>query len=270
MSLADLWKKQHKQNVPKPTQPTQPTAPPPAERKSLLEIAREAQAREAAMNAAATVTEDVPPEACFPKPADGYRLCLEASDTVGLTESKLGGVPYWETERPYPVDDDGNPMRLLLQLNMEELALHDERLPSCGLLQFFIAGDSTCNGAVIWHRAIAASAAVIDTPCMPTAEGFSPVKATARVRLERMTEETAADGHKLFGTPAFCQGDPRQQLSAEAAADYDTLLLQLDSDFNGGKPLVLWGDSGAAHYFINSDALKNCDFSKVLFYWDCY
>lgn len=45
---------------------------------------------------------------------------------------------------------------------------------------------------------------------------------------------------------------------------YDTLLLQMDSD-----EFVEWGDAGVANFFINSEALRNCDFSRVWYYWDC-
>lgn len=66
-------------------------------------------------------------------------------------------------------------------------------------------------------------------------------------------------GHKMLGYPNFTQKDPRRE-----GSPYDTLLLQIDSD-----NIVMWGDSGVANFFINSESLKNKDFSKVVYNWDC-
>lgn len=78
------------------------------------------------------------------------------------------------------------------------------------------------------------------------------------------TEEEAGFGHKIGGYPAFTQCDPRDEDS-----EYDFLLLQLDSDYDGDKTMIMWGDSGVGNFFINSEKLKNLDFSDVLYNWDC-
>ncbi len=78
-----------------------------------------------------------------------------------------------------------------------------------------------------------------------------------------------ADGHKMLGYPFFTQGDPRE-CNGEYEDYYDTLLLQLDSVYCKDRQLMIWGDSGIANFFINSRALKELDFSRVLYNWDCY
>ena len=70
---------------------------------------------------------------------------------------------------------------------------------------------------------------------------------------------------QLGGYPYFTQDDPRPG----QYEDFDTLLFQLDSDMPSGGDLVLWGDCGVGNFFINRDALKRRDFSKVLYNWDC-
>lgn len=77
-----------------------------------------------------------------------------------------------------------------------------------------------------------------------------------------LVNDAAEDGfgHKMLGIPSFTQCDPRR-----SAAHYDTLLFQMDSLGN-----IMWGDSGVANFFICSEALKNCDFSDILYNWDCY
>lgn len=70
-------------------------------------------------------------------------------------------------------------------------------------------------------------------------------------------------GHKIGGYPGFTQWDPR---SSEDT--HDALLFQLDSDM-GADWKILWGDCGIGNFFINWEKLKNCDFSDVLYTWDC-
>lgn len=70
-------------------------------------------------------------------------------------------------------------------------------------------------------------------------------------------------GHKIGGYPGFTQWDPR---SSEDT--HDVLLFQLDSDM-GTDWKILWGDCGIGNFFINWEKLKNCDFSDVLYTWDC-
>lgn len=75
-------------------------------------------------------------------------------------------------------------------------------------------------------------------------------------------------GHKLGGYPCFTQYDPREN-SAEYSK-YDTLLLQIDSDYSNGDTKVMFGDSGVCNFFIPGEKLKNRDFSDILYTWDCY
>ncbi|MCL2363386.1 MAG: YwqG family protein [Defluviitaleaceae bacterium] len=65
-----------------------------------------------------------------------------ARGAVGLTDSKFGGVPYFPAGMDYPCNPKGEPMRLLAQLNLNELPKLPD-FPQRGILQFFIVpGDS--------------------------------------------------------------------------------------------------------------------------------
>ncbi|MBD2042539.1 YwqG family protein [Microcoleus sp. FACHB-672] len=75
-------------------------------------------------------------------------------------------------------------------------------------------------------------------------------------------------GHRLGGYPEFIQSDPRENLPEEA--DPYILLLQIDSDDSGtDKIYIHWGDGGICNFFIKESALRNLDFSSVLYNWDC-
>ena len=74
--------------------------------------------------------------------------------------------------------------------------------------------------------------------------------------------------HKMFGYPFFTQNDPRTYLDSEGK--YDTLLFQLDSEYNedfGGTEI---GDGGVINFFINGKDLENLNFEDVLYWWDCF
>ncbi len=82
--------------------------------------------------------------------------------------------------------------------------------------------------------------------------------------IEEIFNDRRISGHKLLGYPDFAQEDPRKNSKYE---DY-ILLLQIDSDRIGNKS-IYWGDNGVANWFIHPEDLKNKDFSKVLYTWDC-
>ena len=79
-------------------------------------------------------------------------------------------------------------------------------------------------------------------------------------------DELSNDGHWILGYPYFTQSDPREYREDDY---YDTLLFQMDSDMADKRDYVLWGDCGVANFFINGEALKNKDFRKVMYNWDC-
>jgi len=68
--------------------------------------------------------------------------------------------------------------------------------------------------------------------------------------------------HKMLGYGFFTQNDPRY---VKKNRDYDTLLLQIDSD-----DYILWGDCGIGNFFIPKKSLIEKDFSNVLYNWDCF
>lgn len=62
-----------------------------------------------------------------------------------ITDSKFGGVPYWDMSMDYPKTEDGSLLMLLAQVNLDELNREGNnpgnKLPQSGMLQFFIAMD---------------------------------------------------------------------------------------------------------------------------------
>ena len=92
-----------------------------------------------------------------------------------------------------------------------------------------------------------------------------------RDALEKEINANASEygGHWILGHPSFIQNyDPRD--FNEAYEKYDTLLFQMDSDFDHAQcNYVLWGDAGTGNFFISREDLERRDFSDILYHADC-
>lgn len=74
----------------------------------------------------------------------------------------------------------------------------------------------------------------------------------------------AAD-HKIGGYPYFIKQDFREEFPH--LQHYDTLLLQIVSN---DAQQIMWGDSGIISFFINSEKLRQLDFSDIYFHLEEY
>lgn len=63
-----------------------------------------------------------------------------------LYQSKFAGLPYLPKTGELPKDTDGNPMKLLAQINFEELPSGLADFPEKGILQFFLAAEDEMMG----------------------------------------------------------------------------------------------------------------------------
>lgn len=234
----------------------------------------------------------------------------------GITDSKLGGLPYWSADMPYP-EYDGTKMSLLAQINLADI--ESDLLPAIGILQFFIAtGTPLIYGVnfkgpdqqetfrIVYHPDIK-EAIKIDAPCLEECEN-SPLHRSVALDLEpalsfmnmndlafpmiyhqvveRLFGEknpgeifqffenddmchieqelmfTPEPRHQVLGWPKFSQGDTRNE---EQYHRFDTVLLQLDSQFTDDGELLMWGDMGVANFLISEENLRKLDFSSVLY-----
>lgn len=78
--------------------------------------------------------------------------------------------------------------------------------------------------------------------------------------------QSTEPGTQIGGYPFFTQGDPRAY--DRSTRKYDVLLFQLNSGGTCGDE-IMWGDCGIANFFISAADLAACDFSHVMYTWDC-
>lgn len=77
-----------------------------------------------------------------------------------------------------------------------------------------------------------------------------------------------SQAHLISGYPYFTQHDPR--IYNDPDGEFDALLLQLDMDGSAEDGWsLMWGDAGVGNFFINRQCLKNLDFDRVWYNWDC-
>ena len=214
-----------------------------------------------------------------------------------IFESKIGGLGYIPHDKNFPTDSNGNQLRLLAQIECNKIQL--DGFMKTGLLQFWILNDDIC-GMDVWGTTNQDGFRVIYYPEVDRTvtkeeiegkfikneyddneEDWFPVFRESGMSFEKSEnryinyDEIEDDdeesweinsSHKVGGYPYFTQSDPRDEKQLEY---YDFLLFQLDTDCIGDEDVVMWGDSGVGNFFINSEKLKNCDFSDVLYNWDC-
>lgn len=73
-------------------------------------------------------------------------ITAKYSDSPNRLSSAFGGTPYWQADQDIPLDNNGNQLILLAQINFAEVPHHPD-LPTRGLLQFFIPRDDEQYGA---------------------------------------------------------------------------------------------------------------------------
>lgn len=233
------------------------------------------------------------------------RITAEKGKTLAW-ESKFGGNPYLPLGYEYPKDPEGNPLRLLAQINFEEMP-DIGMFPLQGILQLYISAGDDVYGMDFDQptsqekfRVVYIPEVIKDYSRLVKDFGFVgddgeylPIEAESKLqfkveyapvgtgdfRFEKLFNTTAYNlledelyewyekqyssaGHKMGGYAYFTQSDPRDYDYKE----YDILLLQIDTDCEAD---IMWGDSGVANFFIRPEDLKNLDFSKVLYNWDC-
>lgn len=137
-----------------------------------------------------------------------YRLVLNEERKPSITDSKIGGKPYWPAGKDFPADEQGKPMLMILQVNCAEAGLSTP-LPDHGMLQWFISLNREmmygCRGnydegagfRIVYHDVIGECAIPADIPTHDTVDDMlTPVK--REVAIDVTAEPTAMgvnDGH---------------------------------------------------------------------------
>ena len=138
-----------------------------------------------------------------------YRLVLNEERLPEALGSKIGGKPYWPVDKDYPVDEQGKPMLMLMQINCAQAGLQAP-LPEQGMLQWFISLNPElmygCRGnyvddgkgfKIVYHETIGENAAPSAVPTHDNVDDMlTPVKREVAIDVVRETTSmSVSDGH---------------------------------------------------------------------------
>ncbi len=161
------------------------------------------------MNHVSERAEHIAQEIARRTATEHYRLILNEERQPTDTDSKIGGKPYWPASKEYPVDEQGKPMLMVMQINCAQAGLKAP-LPENGMLQWFISlnpermygchGNFDENGSgcrIVYHDTISDNAAPSNVPTHATVdEMFTPVKRETAIDLvPEQTTMNVTDGH---------------------------------------------------------------------------
>lgn len=227
--------------------------------------------------------------------------CDLDKDPLDVKNSKFLGVPFVPEGMEYPTDKNGDPLVLIAQINFSELPLL-EGFPNEGILQLYFSTKEwwDMSGA---EKFIYITGAEVNKPQRSDLPSIDkdmhedlPVWKIHKLEFvktidtgssedcqfsfdfggkdywdfeESLSEDDkkafdgyfTGEGHKVGGYACFTQGDPRDYADDQ---QNDVQILQIDVDDE-----IMFGDSGIGHIFISPEHLKNREFDKSYFYWDC-
>ncbi|WP_415884217.1 YwqG family protein [Neptuniibacter sp. QD34_54] len=237
------------------------------------------------------------------------KLSPIAEHAKHVWSSKFGGKAYWPKCMDYPKSKAGEKLVLLAQLNFAELPNIDGYPVSGLLQFFIEDDDlygmdfdnpieevinSPSGYRVVYHSVIEMNTELLESD-LPTPHKDSYLPLTREFRVEGRVESEipsptdfrfekyacdpfdyeedlgeyiydnfSSEGSKVGGYACFTQEDPRK-LGTDGRW---VLLFQMDSESVGDHE-IMWGDMGVGNFFIEEEALKQNDFSKVWYNWDC-
>ena len=221
-----------------------------------------------------------------------YELKLCLSDEVELLDDKLGGLPYFPIGVDYPVDSEGNPLALLLQVNLKNLNL--DYLKGSGILEIFISSDMNWpleSKIFLFEEGLEQnydipkvdlSKFVVEQPIKVSLEKVTSHMPLSNYKAEPILSRLVREelGEELYsaydiedlnlyvpeacigGYPDFTQDDPRDESS-----NRDECLFKLDSNLNMDKILI--GDSGILTVTISKEDMLKGNFNNAVADWDC-
>ena len=236
------------------------------------------------------------------------RIKATPAETLGVTQSKFAGVPYWPKGLSYPTDSEGQYLFLLAQINFAEvppLAGYTGK----GILQFFISVNdvygidfdnptSQKDFRLVFHEEVDEANAEKEFAFLNTMDlKYVPLDKMMQLRFEPDVDYVGVEDvrfEKNFGLEVL----PFTEQFGEKGDDVFNELYELfpneghkiggyayftQADPRQSGPYedwilllqidsqdgIMWGDMGVANFFIHPNDLENRNFSNVLYNWDC-
>lgn len=235
---------------------------------------------------------------------DCYKIeCLDENPTI--LDDKIGGKAYFPIGEEYPVDNNGNPMALLLQVNLKNIDL--DNYPKKGILEIFIDKDvdypcqyavryfddnleyrqdlpdvslerfittepikitfkkDTCNMGYSDYRFLPSMLEIVNEVYGTSATNFTELEDI----LDYLGDwyEPFFNNMKIHGGNIGGYPDFTQtDPRGRKNEDLEECVFKIDSNLS--KKIMI-GDSGIIFGFISKENLKKCNFNEMFVDWDC-
>lgn len=226
-----------------------------------------------------------------------------------ILDNKIGGVPYLPVGEKYPLDENGEPMALLLQINCKDVSVQD--FPQTGILEIFAPATLTWPWTCMIRHYPENQKYQTDLPyinfkdfvCLRgykinTKQGTAYMS-TSDYRCDSLVEEITKqvigkDIKGYFGLNDIFPQDGGKSASElfydEVVGDYVTIGGYADFTQEDIRPreadgmdVCLFkldsyvdmkkfniGDAGILCVLMSEEDLKNRNFEKAVLVWDCY
>lgn len=228
-----------------------------------------------------------------------YKINL-GENTDKILDDKIGGTPYLPVGETYPLDNDGNPLCLLLQINLKNIDLPN--FPKEGILEIFTDKDlnyPTVSAFRLFKEGLEYQTNLpkIDYSNYLLQQG---IKITAEKTVDYMyysdynfnstlidivTQLYGEDAEDedfidncteyiysninynnitLGGYPDYTQNDIRDEMD-----NSEDIICLFKIDNNADYRRLTIGDSGIMCAYIYKQDLENLELSKAFVDWDC-
>ena len=235
-----------------------------------------------------------------------YKIEIEESVVPSIMDDKIGGLPYMPIGEEYPVDKKGNPMILLIQINLANIKL--DNYPREGILEIFIDKDCSwpCDYKVKYFKNIKeyredfseinVENYIYDRPLkikltkdvehMPLSDfRFSKTMAQVIKEIDGVELDGYFDIEDYFKEKGSDMYDEMYKVNIFSGnlggyADFTQTdprpikgfednvecLVKIDSNLGHG---IMIGDSGIIFAFVSKEDIRSGSFDNVIVDWDC-
>lgn len=229
-------------------------------------------------------------------------ICVDGE--ISILDDKLGGNPYLPIGEDYPIDSEGNPMPLLIQINLKNIEL--DGWCKSGILEIFLDKnvDYPCQYVIKYFEEgleyqtefpeIDLERFIVEKPIkielsrdichMPLTDYRAIEKICSLVNeiyetnIESRFDLDNVIGCKWyskisnainnpFGTIGGYADFTQEDPRADLIDDKDECLVKLDSCLDSDKIYI--GDAGILFVLISEWDLKNGNFDEAIVDWDC-
>ena len=237
---------------------------------------------------------------------DCYKIEIEEDVAPDIMDDKIGGIPYLPIGEEYPLDKNGNPMILLVQVDLKDIKL--EGYPEKGILEIFIDRECSwpCDYAVKYFEQVAdyrkdlaelnlnngiykkplKIKLVKDVEHMPLSDYrffdvmSEVVKEVANIEINNLSDledlffendsdifEEMLDINIFPGNLAgYADFTQEDPRPLNDNGEKMECLIKIDSNLKHG---IMIGDSGIIFSFITAEDIESGSFENAIVDWDC-